>query len=64
MAKRGRPPSPDGPSEKVDLRLPVPLFDALCRAALRKDMPVRKLIRQTLQRQFLPLDKSVQPQLP
>jgi hypothetical protein len=58
MKKRGRPPSPDGPSVKVDIRLSAPLYDAMCRVALRHNEPVTRIIRHALQRYFLPVDKS------
>lgn len=58
MAKRGRPPSPHGPSEKVELRIPIPMFDGLCRAAQRRDnIPLRTLVRLVLA-QFLSVEKS------
>jgi predicted DNA binding CopG/RHH family protein len=55
--RRGRPRA-EHPSEKMDIRLSRPVFDAVCRVAVRRGVPAATLIRQLLERQFLPGDKS------
>lgn len=48
MRKPGRPRVYDGPTERIDLRLPGPVYDALCRDALRRGEDVRKRARDIL----------------
>jgi hypothetical protein len=48
MAKRGRPRLSEHPTERIDLRLPAPLYDALCREAARRGDDVRVLARRIL----------------
>ena len=47
MAKRGRPRIADQTS-RIDLRLPLPVYDALCRVAARRGDDVRVLARRIL----------------
>jgi hypothetical protein len=55
--KRGRPRLPY-PTEKVDIRLHRQAFDAACREAQRKQKPLATLIRELLERRYLPDEKS------
>jgi len=50
--KRGRPRGVDPPMERFAVRLPVTLIDALCREALRLDIPVQRLARSILALRF------------
>jgi len=64
MKRRGRPPSP---SEKIEVRVPVRLYDAVCREAIRARVPLAEFVRKLLIRQvrrrrkaksFLSVNKS------
>lgn len=48
MAKRGRPKAFDGPAERLDVRVPQHVYDALCRVARRRGDDVRVLARRIL----------------
>jgi len=48
MARRGRPRLSEHPLERVDVRLPRPLYDALCRAAFADEVSLQKVIRTAL----------------
>lgn len=47
-SRRGRPRVIDGPVVVRSVRLPEPLYDELCRRALRADRSVDSVIRQVL----------------
>jgi hypothetical protein len=49
--RRGRPKG--DPSERMDVRLPQPLFDAVCRDALRRGIPASTLVRRIVAQHFL-----------
>lgn len=57
MAKRGRPPV-SRPTERINLRVPIGLYDVLCREALRRDLKVSVLSRRILAKYFLSPNKS------
>lgn len=61
--RRGRP-RVEHPMERVDLRLPPGLHDALCREALRRDVKVSILARRILAAHFLSVVKTEGPSLP
>lgn len=48
--RRGRPPLSPEPSERIDVRLPRSLYDALCRAALQADASLPDIVRDALDR--------------
>lgn len=55
--QRGRP-RVDQPMERVDLRLPPGLLDALCREAIRREVKVSILARRILAAHLLSVEKS------
>ncbi len=46
--RRGRPRIVDGPTEQVHVRLPVPVYDAFCRDAIRRGEHLTDAIRRAL----------------
>jgi len=48
--RRGRPPLSHYPNERVDVRIPEPLYDAACREAVKRDISLPALIRIGLAR--------------
>lgn len=48
MKRRGRPPSP---SESIRVRVPVRVYDAVCREAIRARVPLAEFVRKLLIRQ-------------
>ena len=48
--RAGRPRLPDGPMEKVELRIPVAAYNAACRRAIRADLPVAEIMRRAIVR--------------
>lgn len=48
MNPRGRPRVILGPSERVDVRVPLPIYDALCSHALRADVSLSEILRRAL----------------
>lgn len=46
--RRGRPRISDLGSERIDLRIPLPNYDALCVVALAEGLDVRAMARQIL----------------
>lgn len=55
--RRGRPRS-ETPMERIDLRLPPGLLDALCRESLRRGIGVSILARRIIAAHFLSVEKS------
>jgi hypothetical protein len=64
MAKRGRPRLSEHPTERIDLRLPAPLYDALCRSAHARGEDVRVLARRILTIGISAVEKRQQPPSP
>lgn len=51
LRRRGRPRVVEGPAEQIPrVLLPTPVYDALCRAAVRRGESVTDAIRRALQR--------------
>lgn len=48
--RRGRPRVCEGPTERVTVRLPVPVYDAICRQALHRGEHLTDAIRRALKR--------------
>lgn len=46
--RRGRPRVCEGPTERVDVRVPVLVYDALCRESIERRKPFAELIREVL----------------
>lgn len=51
-----------GPHERLNLRLPQPLYDKVCRDALRAGMEVNAFIRARLSEEFpVPKNRQLTP---
>jgi hypothetical protein len=46
--RRGRPRLSEHPNTRIELRLPNPAYDALCRVAIQRGIPVATLARRIL----------------
>ena len=57
VKKRGRPPISAEPSELVAVKVPVSMYDALCRHAAANRMPMAQYVRESLG-QYLSYKKS------
>ena len=44
----GRPRVIEGPSERIDVRVPLPIYDALCIGAIKADVSLSEVIRRAL----------------
>lgn len=59
--KRGRPRLSEFPTERIDLRLPLPQYEALCRAASYRGEDVRELARRILRIGISAVEKQIPP---